>query len=364
MVKSIGVAALLSSFAVCASATGMDAEDIVFQGKGVGSVLSSGGEQTTGLGGEQGCFYFDSGPSDPVSRPFDAVGINGVLPDIPVGLEVSRENQDGSWSEWIPMEQHPFEGGRFWAKAVLPPAAPGRVRIRAKGTGTPEDRAMSFYGFEAFERRQEAAGKEASVEPEPAATRVITRAEWGAKPAKATEPMSPYRITIHHTEGAYPASIEEGKREVRIIQDYHMNGRGWNDIGYQYLMDGLGNLYQGRPEKVLGAHVSGANSGNIGVSVMGNYMERKPNDAQMDSLKSFLPVLARRYGIPSTKLYAHRELGSSDCPGDNLFAKMPELRKALDGREGGLVARLATAPLSDSLDGYAACFAGDVFDGR
>jgi hypothetical protein len=346
MVKGIGVAALLSSFAVLASAAGMDSEDIVFRGRGAASALSSG-------------------ESDPINLPFDAVGLNGVLPDVPARLEVSRWTRDGSWSEWVPMEQHAFEGGRFWAKAVFPFAAPGKVRIRVQEDGAPKH-TLRFYGFEAFRRGEEAPGGGVEAEAEPAATRVVTRAEWGAKSPRATEPTSPYRITIHHTQGAYAAGVEEGMREARAIQDYHMNGRGWNDIGYQYLMDGLGNLYQGRGEKVLGAHTADNNAGNIGVSLMGNYMELKPNDAQMESLKSFLPVLAERYGIPAERLYGHRDLSASDCPGDKLFARLPELRKALGGREEGLVARLAASPaFQEALDGYAAaCAAGGAFDGR
>lgn len=58
---------------------------------------------------------------------------------------------------------------------------------------------------------------------------------------------------------------------MQIIQDFHINGRGWKDIGYHFCYDDSGRIYQGMPETIVGTHAGPANTGNIGASMMGNF---------------------------------------------------------------------------------------------
>ena len=102
---------------------------------------------------------------------------------------------------------------------------------------------------------------------------VISRDEWNANPPKHNYAYHPYfnKLTLHHAAGWQAWTLEEGKKQVKAIQEFHQDGRGWSDIGYHFLVDLSGNIYQGRPEIVIGAHVGGANTGNIGVCMLGCY---------------------------------------------------------------------------------------------
>ena len=102
---------------------------------------------------------------------------------------------------------------------------------------------------------------------------IISREEWGAEDSRGAYSYHPYfdKLTLHHAACCSADDLEEGKNQVYWIQDFHQNGRGWNDIGYHFLVDRAGNIYQGRPETVIGAHVGGANTGNIGVCLLGCY---------------------------------------------------------------------------------------------
>ena len=178
---------------------------------------------------------------------------------------------------------------------------------------------------------------------------LITREDWKASPFRG-DPIPLARpsydqITFHHAAccGAY--SYEDGIEQVNWIQTFHQDGRGWSDIGYHFLLDQTGRLYQGRPFLdedaelddtpilVQGAHVGGHNQGNIGVSVLGCYHPAESNacvdvlsPAALDSLVTVLAFLSERYGIPPSEIMGHRDFSSTACPGDNNYRLLPDIR--------------------------------------
>ena len=95
---------------------------------------------------------------------------------------------------------------------------------------------------------------------------VVSRSEWGARPPQSGYSNMPYynKLTLHHSAGFSAENLEEGIAQMQAIQIFHQDVRGWSDIGYHFVIDKAGNIYQGRPETVMGAHTSGANTGNIG----------------------------------------------------------------------------------------------------
>lgn len=191
--------------------------------------------------------------------------------------------------------------------------------------------------------------------PEPAsdaitAPRLYTRRDWGAEPFRGTPiPLNrpDYRyMTLHHTAGFGATTLAEGLDQVKRIQDFHQNGRGWSDIGYQFLMDQEGRLYQGRPfinpsvpftlgpPLAHGAHVGGANTGNIGVSLMGCYHPPEGSNcrdamtpAAVDSVLVTFAFLAERYGVSPELMRGHRDFGATACPGDNNYIQLPTFRQ-------------------------------------
>jgi len=135
---------------------------------------------------------------------------------------------------------------------------------------------------------------------------------------------------------------------VRDIQQFHQDVRGWSDIGYHFLLDLEGRIYQGRPfadesipfdqgpPLVIGAHVGGHNTGNIGVTIMGcfhppegSHCVDQLTPAARDSLVLLLAYLIDTYGIDPLHIRGHREWPSAStaCPGDNNMALLPSIRQ-------------------------------------
>src|SRR6185295_11449301 len=135
-----------------------------------------------------------------------------------------------------------------------------------------------------------------------------------------------------------PESWDDALNEMKLIQDFHQRGRGWNDIAYHFLIDGSGRVFEGRPQTVVGSHTLANNDGNIGIAVMGTFQGdaegNAPNEKQKASLLELIRWLGGRYAVEAPLLRGHRDYKSTDCPGDHLYEKLPELRGALTSSQG------------------------------
>ena len=169
-----------------------------------------------------------------------------------------------------------------------------------------------------------------------AAYPVLSRLEWGARGRRGgAAGQSPYRITVHHTQGHMAIRREDAVATARGIQDFHMNSRGWADVGYHFMIDGEGRILEGRPVETIGAHAANANEGNVGIALMGDFNKQKPTTAQLESLERLAAYLAVRYKIDTTQkghLEGHRNWTHTDCPGQHLMAILARLRLEVDQR--------------------------------
>jgi len=282
---------------------------------------------------------YESGASDPLAQPWDTVLIQGSLPDPAVRFEAARA--DGGAPAWTPLEVHRFPSGRFWARARATKAS-GPLQLRALDDGAARDHVVDVYTVEAFVDEPApsspsippARGPQDASAPRP---RVVARAQWGAVPA--TEPYTPdplpWRVTLHHSDGKFTRSLAESIDELRFIQDFHIHGRGWIDIAYHFAVDPLGNILEGRPEGVLGAHTLGNNEGNVGIVLLGTYsppQNNKPTAAQLAAVAALGRYLVARYGIDPNSLKGHRDYKMTACPGKNAYAALPALRRAFAER--------------------------------
>jgi N-acetylmuramoyl-L-alanine amidase len=153
--------------------------------------------------------------------------------------------------------------------------------------------------------------------------RIVSRAEWGARNPTGTTAISrPVpRYFVHHTEGGHCTTQAACVSIVKGIQNYHMDGNGWADIGYNFLVGEDGNAYEGRGWDRVGAHSPNYNSVAYGVSVIGSYTSRNPNAAalavtqQLISCGISLGKLSSNYS-----LHGHRDGTCTSCPGDTLYA--------------------------------------------
>ena len=129
-------------------------------------------------------------------------------------------------------------------------------------------------------------------------------------------------IIVHHS--ALPLS--DGPLE---IQYKHMQLKGFADIGYNFVIDEAGQIYEGRSLAVRGAHTGGHNTGTIGIVLLGNFEETEPLEEQLMTLKKLARCLSDEYAI--THLAGHRDFqpGVTVCPGENLEVLLPGLATEL-----------------------------------
>lgn len=181
---------------------------------------------------------------------------------------------------------------------------------------------------------------------------IIAASEWrkGLTPPKeAPSKTTVKHIIVHHSAGSN--STTNFMEAVRNIYTFHTtpppNGNGWNDVGYNFLIAQDGTIFQGRDgqgimdgDNVLGAHFCGKNSGTMGICLLGNYNEVQPSNASIKSLinlagwklgKEKLPVIGQFQHTDGLLniISGHRDGCATECPGDNLYAKLAELRQKI-----------------------------------
>jgi len=164
---------------------------------------------------------------------------------------------------------------------------------------------------------------------------LVARTRWGAQPPnpRLLDPAAdPWRwITVHHSAmpGHRPASLalEDSAAALREIQAAHMNGEGFGDIGYHYLIDGAGRVFAGRDLRYQGAHAGDeANRGNLGICLLGNFEEERPTAQALASLDALIAEFSERYHIPPGHVKPHGYWKSTACPGRHLLDHLARYR--------------------------------------
>ncbi len=308
--------------------------------------------------------------TSPVRRTglqFNAVGVQWQA-QTPAGTTVQvylRVSGDGSsWSPWQPVMDPEQEGPRFFAPLPMVVEAAGYVQYRLElGTdqplGTPQVEDVTVTCIDSrlgpslgeVERLQLAAQPEPGEVPRPA---IVSRAQWGANEAYRfdgqgheiwpTEYRIPQKVIIHHS--VTPNNEPNPPQTVRAIYYYHAITRGWGDVGYNYLVDWKGNIYEGRyggPE-VVGGHTYSYNYGSVGVCGMGTYGNTadsvQPSPELLRGLtdvtawscsRVLLHPLEGSFFVDKTtqNIAGHRDYNATACPGDYLYAKLPALRSSV-----------------------------------
>ncbi len=135
------------------------------------------------------------------------------------------------------------------------------------------------------------------------------------------------RITLHHTAQVpgtrFDGSLSDSIDVLQKVQRNHMQQQGYGDIGYHFLIDAQGRIFEGRALQYQGAHAGKRNSvnnnvKNIGVCMIGNYEYGQPSASAMRSLEDLLVQLRSKYGIDRSSIKSHGELKATECPGPML----------------------------------------------
>ncbi|MDP4000065.1 MAG: N-acetylmuramoyl-L-alanine amidase [bacterium] len=184
--------------------------------------------------------------------------------------------------------------------------------------------------------------------------RIYSRSEWGIpKEANGTPRWTPRywklkRVMVHHTVSNATNTFSSSAANVRAIWDYHANSLGWGDIGYNYLVDQGGRIFQGRyynkfyatsnKVEVEGGHTYAYNDRSIGVAALGNFQTGSPSGSLNENIAKIVGYKIAPYGLGATARYtdeigrsqyrvgAHRNYTQTACPGNNLYAKMGAIR--------------------------------------
>lgn len=276
------------------------------------------------------------------SAPFNTVVFNGTATQQYWNLEVRFLRQNETWSPWQETEIKCTKQGRFWAKAILLSGIAKRIRYRLMKDENAQELMVRFFTIEAFDSNQKTIkpsqeGRRIrktgdfsarNIIPKPS---IISREEWGAVPPSGSEiAHNPYRMTLHHTAMQRVQTLQEGFDEMQFIQDFHMNTRGWKDIAYHYCVDDSGRIYEGVPDSIVGTHVAGANTGNIGVAMLGYFGTESPPSLMIQALIDLYSYLASYYQINPDSLLGHREYNSTtSCPGNAGFVELEEIRNQI-----------------------------------
>ncbi|MEU8925965.1 peptidoglycan recognition protein [Kitasatospora sp. NPDC048545] len=305
------------------------------------------------------------------TRPFELLGVvwDGAPDALAQGsVRVrTRDSATGRWSDWRQLEADAADAPDTVPRGATAPLWAGRsdgvaVDVRPGPAGLPRG-----LRVELVDPGQGAATTDRQTVPERPAgptdtagrPEIVTRAGWGADESIREAGFGytgPVRaVFVHHTASATDYACSDAPRIIRSIYQYHVQSNGWRDIGYNFLVDRCGTVYEGRAggvdQPVLGAHTLGFNSNSAGVSAIGTYTSDVPPQALQDGLAK---IAAWKLGLTgqmaggTTRLTSssdgsrypkgtvvdfdtisgHRDGFATECPGGALYARLPAIRSA------------------------------------
>ncbi|CAG9761211.1 unnamed protein product [Ceutorhynchus assimilis] len=154
---------------------------------------------------------------------------------------------------------------------------------------------------------------------------IITKARWGARKSHSVEyaivPVP--NVIVHHTVTPSCDTEEKCSGTLREIQNYHIDTMEYDDIGYNFIIGGDGNVYEGVGWHKIGAHARGFNSKSIGIAFIGDYSDNRPSEKMLKALKNLLACglelgeLHKEY-----KLLGARQVMATASPGSALFSEI------------------------------------------
>jgi hypothetical protein len=334
-----------------------------------------------------------------ITRHFQLAGVTWGSGTLPAGAQVQlRARTHGHWSQWSPLAMP--DGGPDAGSADARAAAAHHVaateplwvgnadgaQARVVGpaggpVAVPTDLKVVLV---------DGGTSNADSQPGPPTTiggsvasadvsqpTIYTRAQWGANESLRSRNGSDcakpdYGSTIrmgflHHTDNPNGYSSSSVPSIIRSIYAYHVESNGWCDIGYNFLVDRFGRIWEGRyggiTKPVIGAHTGGFNTNSFGVSMIGNFTSTTPSSAMLSAVEKlfawklsgyYLDPLAKttmtagsfsgsRYRAGTTVSFnvvsGHRDADTTTCPGSSGYGQLPNVRRGIIATLGaGLVA--------------------------
>ncbi|QZY30011.1 FG-GAP-like repeat-containing protein [Nocardioides coralli] len=320
------------------------------------------------------------------AEPVDGFGGVGVTWDPTAEVDedliaVSVRTRTGdTWSEWTGLEYHAEHGpdpdspeglgvrpgtdvtfvgevDEVQVRATAPEGAPAGLRLSVvtpgEEVGTAQELPELGPGADAAATTQAEGTEDGEVALELAARStsaprptIFSRKQWGAderlrdgRPSYGTVKAG----FVHHTVNANDYSRSDVPGMLRSIYAYHTQSRGWSDIGYNFLVDKFGRIWEGRAggvkRPVIGAHTLGYNHESFAMSAIGNFDTAEPTAAMLQAYGALFAWKLGLHGVDprdSNQVVAgdrfraingHRDAGSTACPGRYLYAELPTIRR-------------------------------------
>jgi hypothetical protein len=319
-------------------------------------------------------------------KRFNLVGLSWRGAAEPAIAIRARKDGDG-WTRWTPAGA---DGRRGRSLSTSAPVWVGqadwvqyrmsrrvaRLRlhfVNTTGTATARDRALTRL-------RSLAHAAVARLTPAWAATtkpRIRPRSDWGGSqcPTRGVTYGRVRAAVVHHTVTANEYSRAQVPAAILAVCRFHRNTNGWNDIGYNFVVDRFGEVWEGRAggvdEAVVGSQAQGYNSQTTGISNLGTFTSVPQTDAAIGAMARLIAWKLGNHGVPTygtasltsaggphsrypygqtrrfQRVLGHLDTGRTACPGEQLYYQLPELRERVgERRPTGARVRL-TAPLPE-----------------
>ena len=293
-------------------------------------------------------------------RRFDLIGL-GWTRGSRAQAQLRARKRGGSWTRWTALHEagdHGPDTGR--GAAGTDPVWTGaadefQLRLKGRPRGLRARFVRSGPAARAARRRiplaRSARRRQLGAPP------IITRAEWGGDgvPPRSAPAYGQVQLAfVHHTANANEYGPEDSAAIVLGIARYHRDHNGWNDIGYNFLVDQYGQIFEGRAGGVelpiVGAQAQGFNSVSTGIACIGTFMTAGPPEPALDAIARLIGWKLSLHGVPvqgevavtsaggETNRYpsgtpvtfqrvsGHRDGNATACPGDVLYTQLPDLR--------------------------------------
>ena len=301
--------------------------------------------------------------------PFSMVALTGS--DLSAtAARIRAELPDGSWGPWEALDV--IDGQPEGAQAGTEPVYVGQttaVQVLSTTTTPGAGNVDPAAQLSAVTMQPQVTEADATVadiaEPVDGGPKVVSRSKWGADESiRCSSPDYDEFVsgaTVHHTAGNNAYTKAEAPGIVRAIYTYHASTLHWCDVGYNALVDKFGTIYEGRAggldKPVEGAHAGGFNMNTVGIAMMGNYDKVAPSEATIQSVGRFLgwrlklagadpggtttmysegskyTPFAEGKSVRLPVIFAHRDVGNTECPGDAAYAKLDEIRAIAAGTD-------------------------------
>ncbi len=330
-------------------------------------------------------------------RPFTLAGLRWTAPDRP-HIELRTRRAGGPWGPWAPASVQGHDGDDVrdaghagegvWTGVAAELALRCDETVRGVSVQFVADDATTAPRSSGAVAAVTAAGVAAApalatpvLPAGPGQPPIVARRVWAGtdhRPTHAPQYGTIELAFVHHTEGPNGYSPGDVPGMLRSIYEFHVHGRGWWDIGYNFLVDHFGRIWEGREggidQPVTGAQAGDWNQLSTGVAMLGTFVDAPPAPAALAALERLLAWKLALHGVPALgrvavvvdpagaaytqfrvgehihlpRIAGHRDGDATDCPGDALYHRLGEVRPRV-ARLAGPLARLTLAAELDEL---------------